>query len=230
MQTDLDGKINIDTYKAGVYVFTVRHGEYETKEFRTDSLPGASDECDCNIEVEWEMEKNFCNKTTDPVNLKVTVVDETTSDIIEGADLTIYIDQGINPISTTSDENGVSFVEVTEDGIYVIEANAEGMKPVSITKNVTCDPKDCGKCKPVATVYLVPVSEDSTIPPPDESCDTEIENSLTVLPIDKTNDKPIPDAEITITYNDKYIAKKVGLTNSSYLVVYVCPESQYHLD
>ena len=216
MQTDLDGKINIDTYKAGVYVFTVRHGEYETKEFRTDSLPGASDERDCNIEVEWEMEKNFCNKTTDPVSLKVTVVDETTSDIIEGADLTIYIDQGINPISTTSDENGVSFVEVTEDGIYVIEANAEGMKPVSITKNVTCDPKDCGKCKPVATVYLVPVSEDSTIPPPDESCDTEIENSLTVLPIDKTNDKPIPDAEITITYNDKYIAKKVGLTNSSY--------------
>ena len=216
METDVDGKVNIDTYRAGKYVLTVSHEEYNTNVFTTDLLLGITDgNCDkCNTDVIWEMEKEFCNKSTNPINLKITVVNQATSDVIEGVQLTTYISEGSNTTSTITSENGTSLVTITEDGDYTIAATAEGMQPVSIKKTIFCDPKDCGNCKPVATLYMVSAPSESTIPP--QTCPTKIENSLTVLPFDNSNDKPIPAAEISITYNGELIANNVGLTNSSY--------------
>ena len=218
MQTDIEGKLKIDTHKPGKYVLTASHDDYDTKVFKTDLLLGITDgNCDnCNVEIKWEMEKTFCNKSTNPINLKITVVNKQTSDVIEGVQLTTYIESGIDSMSTTTNVNGTSLISITEDGEYVISAQNENMEPTSIMKNIVCDSENCGNCKPVATLYMVPTTPDSTIPPTEETCITKIENSLTVLPVDNSNDKPIPSAKITVRYNDKVIIQNVGLKNSSY--------------
>ena len=210
--------MTIDTYKAGKYIFTVNHEEYNTEVFTTALLEGVVDgKCDkCNAVVNWEMEHPFCNKSTDPVNLKITVVNKDTSDVVDNAKLSVYINGGKESTSTTTNSNGTSLVSITEDGKYTIEATADGMQPTAVEKIIVCDPKDCGGCKPVVTVYLSPVPSVSTIPPTEETCTEKIENSLTVLPVDNSNGKPIPSAEITIKLNDDFIANNVGLINSSY--------------
>ena len=126
MQTDIEGKLKIDTHKPGKYVLTASHDGYDTKVFKTDLLLGITDgNCDkCNAEIKWEMEKTFCNKSTDPISLKITVVNKQTSDVIEGVQLTTYIESGIDSISTTTNVNGTSLIAITEDGEYVISAKS----------------------------------------------------------------------------------------------------------
>jgi len=223
LRTDVNGKVDIDTYRVGKYVLTVNHDEYKTHVFTTQQIGGINEgNCsECNIAVKFTMTKPFCygNATdmdSNPVNLKITVLNSATNEAIESVQLATYINGASKRTLTITNENGTSLVPVTGDGIYTIEANANDMEPYTITKDIFCDPDNCGNCKPVAALYMSPAVPESTIAPTEETCTKEIENSLTVLAFDNSNGSPLPSAAISILYNGAFIANNIGLSNSSY--------------
>ena len=98
----------------------------------------------------------------------------------------------------------------------MIRAAVDGMMRRAQRYRLHCDTKDCGKCKPGVVIYLRPIPDTVTIPPPSKTCEQEPEYILTILPVDSINGEPIPDAEITITVNGEIVADSVGLSNSSF--------------
>ena len=66
-------------------------------------------------------------KTENLVKLRIVVHDAETSEGIKDAKFETYLRRSRSAVSSVTDEKGESYVDIVENGLYVIRAAADGM-------------------------------------------------------------------------------------------------------
>ena len=162
IQTDVDGKIHVPASANGNYQVTASKGTYTTAVGNKTIECNMSNNCSCDTSLTLSLDQPRCDPDTEQsVVLPVTVKDNITNHLIEGALVTLVLTNSLSGSSMITvdqpqytDTTGTAQFPLAMNGDYSLSITAQGYVSQELPMEVNCNPDHCQLCTPSASVTL----------------------------------------------------------------------------
>jgi len=195
IKTDVDGQLHIPSTSNGNYEVTVSKEGY-TSSVDTKTIEcSMSNNCSCDTGLTVSLDQPRCGAgNTEEVMLPVTVKDNITNHMIEGALVTLVLTNSVSGHSRITvdqpkytDTTGTTQFSIAMNGDYSLSVTAQGYVQQELPVEVNCNPDHCLLCTPSASVSL---KQEFCV---DKSMEMIVKNSLT--------NEPVEGAEVIVSFD-----------------------------
>merc|ERR1719431_672863 len=195
IKTDVDGQLHIPATSNGNYEVSVSKEGY-TSAVDTKTIEcSMSNNCSCDTSLTVTLDQPRCGAgNTEEVMLPVTVKDNITNHMIEGALVTLVLTNSLSGHSMMTvdqpkytDTTGTTQFSLSMNGDYSLSTSAQGYVSQELSVEVNCNPDHCLLCTPSASVSLN-----------QEFC---LDKSMKMIVKDSLTNQPVVGAHVKVSFD-----------------------------